>query len=244
MNVVDHLRVPHILHSSYRQLRFHLREHVPVAIVVVPNVGMKDFHRLRAFERRAHVLAIPLRHHVLAIRIHRWHQQENHVIQNLAVLRSVFGQQPVDVFHGRLRGRHFVGVYRAGDEYHGTSLRGQFRRFILGEPAWVRQTLLDLQVAIEMTQVVGGRNGQLDERFPPRRFPNFLELDAVRRCGRQFLKVIDYLPPIGQFAILPHVETQHGIGVRNLRPQREGRKVEAEKQQATDRRARPRVAGI
>ncbi len=83
MHVVDDLRMPDIVQLRYGEPRFRLREDVPVAIVVVPDILLIQLRRRRAFVRRAQGFAIPARDDVDTVGVERGNQDEDRVVQDL-----------------------------------------------------------------------------------------------------------------------------------------------------------------
>ncbi len=102
-----------------RVARLGLREDVPVAIVVVPNILMIKLRRRRAVVRRASRLAVPLGDDVDAVRVLRRLKQEDDVVENGLKLRVVvFGQQPISELDGGVRGGDFGRVDGAGNHHN------------------------------------------------------------------------------------------------------------------------------
>jgi hypothetical protein len=69
MNVVDDLRMPDVVNLVDSDLRFDLRERIPVAIVIVTGVLVIELRRIGAFERRAECFVVPVFDDVDAVRI-------------------------------------------------------------------------------------------------------------------------------------------------------------------------------
>ena len=79
---VDDLRLPlppRVLHHA----RFDHVEHVAVAVVVVADILLVELRHRRDLERRADVAAIPLRHHLLAVRVDGRPQQQDDVLEDV-----------------------------------------------------------------------------------------------------------------------------------------------------------------
>jgi len=79
VHVVDDLRAPGILQRS-RQALLGLRENVPVAVVVMPDIFLIELRRRRSFIWRAQRLAIPARHDIQSIGVLRRNQHNDHVV--------------------------------------------------------------------------------------------------------------------------------------------------------------------
>ncbi len=84
-------------------LAFLLREHVHVAVVVVPDVRMIETRNRAGFVRRAEVLVEPVGHHDLAVRVQARHQQHDDVVENLLRRRRVVGGELVHQLERHLR---------------------------------------------------------------------------------------------------------------------------------------------
>ncbi len=67
MHIVDDLRVPACVEEIVYQLRLHLRQHEPVAIVVVTDVWMVEPGHATSLEGRAHRASVPIHHHLLTV---------------------------------------------------------------------------------------------------------------------------------------------------------------------------------
>ena len=60
MYVVDDLRMPDVVNLVDGELRFDLRERIPVAVVIVTGVLVIELGRIGAFERRAECFVVPV----------------------------------------------------------------------------------------------------------------------------------------------------------------------------------------
>ena len=156
VHVVDDLRMPHVVQLGDGQLRFLLREHVPVAIVVVADVFLVKLGRAGALEGRAKGAAVPARHDVHAIRIKRWHQQEDGVLEDGRGCGRVFGEQAIGELYGglggcRLRCEWIEQVIR--DD--GLAFGDQFSASVSEVRRGIGQASLDFAVAVQAAVGLG-----------------------------------------------------------------------------------------
>ena len=179
VNVVNDFGMPDIVQRGDGEARLHLRENVPVAIVVVAHVVVVQLRRRSAFERRAESLAVPARHDVDAIGIERGHQQHDVVLEDGAVVRGVIGEDAVGEFHGGVGGGDFGGMDGAGHQHHGLAFEEEFLSLCLRGFARVGELLLDGDIAVEMLEGFGIGDGGGNERPAFGAFAEFFDADAV-----------------------------------------------------------------
>ena len=101
MHVVGDDRLVLVLDRLDVHARFLLREHEPVAVVVVPDVLVIEVGE-HALERRALRLVPVIDDQHLAVGVLRRHHQHDAAVENLANLRAVVGRQPVNDVDDRL----------------------------------------------------------------------------------------------------------------------------------------------
>ena len=138
MHVVDDLGPEAVVHVAHGELGLRLREHVPVAVVVVTGVLLVEHGRRRALVGGAHVLALPGGDEVGAVRVVRGDQQEHRLLEDPQHLGLVAARQAVREEEGRQRASHLDGVDRvvhrdddlAAVQYPLRLLRGESARVV------------------------------------------------------------------------------------------------------------------
>ena len=201
--VVDDLRMPHVVQLGDGQLRFLLREHVPVAIVVVADVFLVKLGRAGALEGRAKGAAVPARYDIHAIRIERWHQQEDGVFENGAEAGRVLGEQAIGELYGGLGGCQLRRVNRAGDQDDGLAFGDQLLGFGFRSQAGIGQASLDFAVAVQVAQRLGRCDGGGNERAAFGALAQLIHADAVG-IGLDRLKIGDDLVPVEDQMVRAH----------------------------------------
>ena len=162
--VEPHRREPVAPQQARRVLALLLREHVHVAVVVVPDVGVVEIRDAARLERRPEVLVEPVGHEDLPVRIQARHQQEDDVIENLLHLRRVLGRQAVHQFHRHLRGADLGRVNAARDEQHELAVPEDVIPLGVGRrPSLEIQFPLQGLVAIQVLQRLGRADLHHDE---------------------------------------------------------------------------------
>ena len=71
VQVVDNMRVPDIVNLLHRQPVLYLRQHEPVAVVVVARVGLVNLRRRATFKRGVKRARVPVMDEIPAIRVER-----------------------------------------------------------------------------------------------------------------------------------------------------------------------------
>ena len=84
--------MPYVVQFADHMPGLDLRQHVPIAIIIVAGVFVIKLRRRGPLERRPHRLAVPARHNVDTIRIERGHEQQYRVVQDGAKARLVLSQ--------------------------------------------------------------------------------------------------------------------------------------------------------
>ena len=144
--------MPDVVQLADDEPRLLLRQNVPVAIVVVPDVLLIELRRRGPLERSAQRLPVPSRHDIHPIRIERRREQKDRVVENGLEARLVLGQQPVGELDRGVRRRKFGRVNRAGDQHDRLALGDQRLGDRPRRGARIGQLLLDLDVAVEILQ--------------------------------------------------------------------------------------------
>ena len=188
---------PLVVDRARQGLRLLLREHEPVAVVVVPDVVVVDPGHPRALVGGAEVLPIPLRLHDLAVGIERGDEQDHHLVQPAPRLRVGRGGERVGPFHRHLRGADLRRVDVAGDEDDRASFLDQAGHFRFRHPARVGDAARDLLQAIQVLEIGLGRDDRHQHVFAARRPAEGLDGDAGRR-GIESAKIRSDLAIVGQ----------------------------------------------
>ncbi len=215
MDVVDDLRVPHVLNLADGELGLGLTEDVPVAIVVVAYILVIELGRIGAFKRSAEGFPVPVGDDVDTVGILRRNQDEDRILEDCFELRAVFGDQLIRKLDCGRSGRNFGGVNRAGDHHHRFAFGDQFLRFGIGGLARVRELRLDLAVAVQVTQRVRIGNVGGDVGPALRGFAEFGYANLVAGFGES-LEVAHHLVPIEQFPVGPHLMAEVALRSRDL----------------------------
>ena len=213
MHVVDDFGMPDVVQLGNREARFHLREDVPVAIIIVAHVVVVQLGRRRALERRSQSLAVPARHNVHAIGIERRHQQDDGVLEDGAIVRGVVGEDMVRELDGRVGGRDFGGVYGAGDQHHGLAFEEQLLGFRLRGNTRVGELLLNGDIAVEMLEGFGVGDGGGDERPAFGALAELLDADAIAGFPER-LEVADHFVPVEHGAVFADLVAEIALGGR------------------------------
>ncbi len=201
--------MPDVVDLSHRQLRLDLRERVPVPVVVVAHVVMVQERRIRTLPRLAQRALVPVDHQLAPVRVQRRHQQQDHLVQDLARGLVIPRRQMVSQAHRHLVAPHFVRVDPGGDQDDGPTLLDQARRLHLRVHApRVRQAPLDLQVVVQPGQVRWARDRQCHERSTQRRLTQRVQ-DHPVAGRRQRLQVGGDLGPVRQLPVRPHLVPQN-----------------------------------
>ena len=144
MNVVDDGWRPRRVQRIKDHPLLHLRERIPVTVVVVARVVVIDLRRLRAFRRRAERLPIPIAHDVDAVGVLTGYQHDDRFLQNLARFGRVAANQSVRDDQRRRKSAHFRRVNARCDEHDIATVGEQAFAVSVGAFARIEQLLLDL----------------------------------------------------------------------------------------------------
>ena len=88
--------MPDVVELADDQPRLRLRQDIPVAIIIVPDVFVIKLRRRSSLERRAQRLAVPARHDIDAVGIERGRKQEDCVLQYRLEDRLEFARRRID----------------------------------------------------------------------------------------------------------------------------------------------------
>ena len=103
MHIVDDLGKPLLIKHARQQLRLNLRQHEPIAVVIVSRVFLIQPRQVRAFIRRANRPLIPLHNDVQPIRICRGNEQHDDVFENRLHFRCIGRCELIGELHRHLR---------------------------------------------------------------------------------------------------------------------------------------------
>jgi len=186
--VVEELRLP-IAHDPGDDSRLDLVDHVAVAVVVVPDVFLVQLRRPRHLERSAQVGVVPLRDHVLAIRVQREPQHRDDVVENGLDFRIVVaGEKGIGEQRCVLVAGHLGRVQATVHVSDGLALDGKLPRFRVGQALGMGKPHGDLSIVIEIGQVLGRRDDGDIPVEAQASLPDFDELELVAG-GVESLKV-------------------------------------------------------
>ena len=205
-------------------LRLLLRQHEPVAVVVVPDVGVVEPRHPAALVAGAEVLPVPLRFHDLPVGVDGGQEEQHHLVQAPLRLGVLGGRERVRPLHGHLRGADLGRVDVAGDEEEDLALVDEHLRLGLREPPRVGDLARDLLQALLVREVRLRRDRGQEEVLAERRLAEDLDLDAGRR-GVEGPEVGEDLPVVGDRAVRAHghaEELGRGGHARGMRGGGEG----------------------
>ena len=178
-----------------------LREHVHVAIAVVPDIRMIEVRQRALLEGGALVLVEPVGDGDLAVRIRARHQEHDDVVQDLPGGRRVVGREAVDELEGHLRRADLGAMYAAGDEQHDLALPEDLVPLTRRRGAVLEvEPPLDLLVSIEVADRVRRADLQREKRLAAARASELAEADPVG-ARRRVLHVVDDGVPAGQLSV-------------------------------------------
>ena len=84
------------IEDPVEMLRFHLRQHVAVAVVVMPGVRVIQLRQPGPLVRCPQVAAVPVDHHPLTIRVFRRDEQDDRVVEQMIDPRRLLRGQLID----------------------------------------------------------------------------------------------------------------------------------------------------
>ena len=219
VHVVHDLRVPAVVEVAQRELRLLLREHVPVAVVVVADVGLVEQRRARALERRPQLLPVPLAHDVGPVRVVRGDHEQHGRVEHRAHVRVVARREPVQQPQRRERPADLGRVDRVGHRDDRLAVAHQALGLRVREAARVCEPRVRSADLLEPRMVRLRRHRGDHERSALRGLADLLDAHASG-CRVERAEVAEHLPPIGELAILARDEAEHSLGRRNTRRSR------------------------
>ena len=201
--VVHDLRVPLLVHHPRHVLRLGLRDHIGVAVVVVPDVLLVEARD--ATGRALHGIGtahVPAGDQLHAVRVGVG-QERDHVVQEALGLVVVPAHHLVDHLHELVRAQHLGRVQATVDPHDGLALIGQVERFRIGQSLGQSESLGDPAVALSVRVILGRRDdghqvrptlgGPPDrvQHHPRRLGGELLPVFGELRVGRQEVVVSD-----------------------------------------------------
>jgi hypothetical protein len=135
MHVVYDFRKPVLVQHARHEASLDLRQHEPVAVVVVADVLVVQPRQRTAFVPRALVTAVPADDRVEAVGIHRRDHQDDHRVEQA----PQFG---IGECHAHLARRHFRRVDVVADQDDGGLPAADVCERGIGEPPRIREQRL------------------------------------------------------------------------------------------------------
>ena len=161
--VEPHLREPVVVDGAGDGLRLLLRQHEPVAVVVVADVVVVEPRHPAALVPRAEVLPVPLGLHDLPVGVDRRQEEEDHLVEAPLRLGVLGGGERVRPLHRHLRRADLGRVDVAGDEEEDLALADERLGLGLREAPRVGDPARDLLEALLVREVRLGRDRGQEE---------------------------------------------------------------------------------
>ena len=216
VHVVHDLRVPTLVDVAHGEPRFLLREHVPVAVVVVAGVGVVEQRRRGSLVARAELLRVPLAHQVRAVGVVRGDHEQHRLGQHRAHARLVARGQAVEQAQRRERSAHLRRVDRVGHRHDRLAVRDQPLGLPIVEPARVGEARVPEPDLLEPRPVRLGGDGGDHEGAALGGLADLLDAHALGR-GVERRQVRQHLAPGRELAVLARDEAEHRLGSRDGR---------------------------
>ena len=197
-----------------------LREHEPVAVVVVPGVVMVEVG-IGAVVVGAPGVVPVVDDQVLAVRVLRGHHQQHHVVENLGDLRRLLRGHAVGQLDDGLGVADLGRVDRRVEEVERHPFAGQGRRVGLGQAARVVQPVVDLDEAVEAREVARRTDRRQDVGVAQRARAALLVRDPVRAV-REEPQVLENPGIARHLAVGPDLEAEVVGRMRDVRGLRGG----------------------
>src|SRR6266705_6860571 len=198
-----------VVDRVHDELRLHLREGVPVAVVVVPHVVVIQLGRIAALGGGSECAGVPPRHDGHAVGVERRHEPENHVVEDLPRCGARVAREPVGEDGRGEVPADFVRMDAGSDEDDGLrvaqrllSLSGRLEGAGVGEPR------VELPVALQLPQVLGARDYERDERRAQGRLAELTVPHPVARLGERLI-VARQRRPVGELPVIAGIEPEH-----------------------------------
>ena len=199
MDVVEDDREPLLVELLGEDARLLLREHEPVAVVVVADVLLVEPRHGAAFPGRAERLLVPVDHEIEPVRIRARDEDDDAVVEDLAGRRVVLRREIVGEFHRHLSRGDLGGVKAARHEEDRARLLEELRLVLGLQAPGVGEQALDLPDAVEVLEVRLGADGGEDHRRAERGFTDLAHLNA--RTGVELREVVADRLPAGELEV-------------------------------------------
>ncbi len=214
VEIIDHLRMPDVVQPGNNQLRLLLRQHVPVAVVVMAGVLVVQLRRERALPGRAQRALIPVGDDVHAIGVQRRNQDQHRIREDRARRGIIGGCHTVSEQNGAVGGSGLVGVNGAGDHYDDAALIDQRLRHGGRRGARIGKPALDLAVMRQRPEVLGGADQGGNERAALGSAAEFLDAHAGAGRGKT-LEPLHHRLPVQQTSVGIEWVAEPGRWLRN-----------------------------
>ena len=225
VHVVDDLGPPTVVKVAHREQGLRLREHVPVAVVVVAGVLLVEGRGRGRREGAPRVAALPGGHEVGPVRVVGGNEEHHRLLEDARDLRVRARRQPVSEHERREGGAHLGRVDRV---VHGDDRLAAAQdplRLVVRKPAGIPEAQVVAADLLEARLVRGRGDGDHQERAALGRAPDVVGADAGRGRG-QAPKVLGDLRPVGELAVIAGAKAEHalrrGDGVRPLGQRAQG----------------------
>ena len=219
MVVVHDLGEPLLVEDTVHVDRLGLAREVEVAIVVVADVllvgARESGQRAQGRFTFAHV---PVRNQFMAIRV-GVNRQHNHVAEEPERLSVRSADQLIHGLDELLRAQHLVGMQPAIDPDDGLAFSRQRPRLIVGEAVSQRQPTGNVSIAIDLCEVVGGRDHRHPLDAPFFGAPDIHQLHAIGLAVER-LPVLLELRICGQEVVVANRRAELLLGRRHRRRRR------------------------
>ena len=199
------------------EARFLLREHEPVAVVVVTSVPMVQIG-IRAFERRARGLVPVIDDQHLAIRVLRRHHQDDGVVEDFVNLGRILGGQAMCDVDDGLAVSDLGRVDGRVEKVERHTFSGQRPCGVLRERSRIGEPVVDRDQPVQSSEVGWGTEGDQNVRVAVRRGAAHLVLNPVGAVG-QMPKILENPRVASQLTVGADLEAKE-LGWRRdcLRP--------------------------
>src|SRR5271170_6544538 len=212
MLVEPELREPVVVDHVVHVFSFDLREHEPVAVVVMANVVVIEVRHGAALVFGAEIFAVPLGDHGFAIGIERGDEENDGVVEAGKVFGILGGGEMIGPFHGHLAGADFRGVNVAGDKEDGFAVVGECVDLLWSEAAGVGKFMRDVFVPGFVGEVFWSGDYGHEHIFAEGGLAEDFYLHAWG-CGGKSLEIGGDLFVVGELAVGADFEAEEFAGL-------------------------------
>ena len=152
VHVVDDLWIPLRVERVHGVTRLHLREGVPVAVIVVAGVLVVQLRRLGSLGLGVERAPVPVADDVHAVRILRRHENHNRVGEHRFGVGGFAAGETVGEYERRRESTDFGGMDGRRNENHVLAVNEQLLQLLRLPEARIHQLALDLLVAVEIRE--------------------------------------------------------------------------------------------